>query len=233
MNHLNTYVEQIKEKLGSRIKSVFIYGSAAKLKLEDLKSNVNVAIIVEDLSGDDLKECAKATSQWMRHKNPVPVFIPYAGWLSVSGTYAMEYADIKDSHILIYGEDIISPITVHRHDLQFQCEHEVRNLLMVIRKQYLIHAHSKNALKKAFISFTKTFTTIFRTVLRIKDVELPICNEEVVRTAATCAGLDENVFLRLLEYKNKCITLKNDEVDSLVNALLSELFKLAKYLNQQ
>ena len=165
---MEKFIDNLKNILQERLISVFMYGSKVKYSQELVKTDMNVMVIVKNLSGNDIRACSEIVNKWMKAKNPIPVFMEREEWFHSSDVYAMEYADIKAEHRILYGEDLISDLNVDPDNIRFQCEQETKNLLMRFRQFYLENAHSPKRLKDSFVPLAKTCNAIFKAILRVK-----------------------------------------------------------------
>lgn len=236
MKQLDNYISDLKNIFGKRLKSIFVYGSKANLDTEELKSDINLMIITETLTGEDLNAVSTSSLKWMKNgffssKNPEPVFMGEQEWFNSSDVYAMEYADIKENHKIIYGEDVVCSVNVKKEDLRLQCERETKNLLMRFRSHYLLNAESPRGMKESIKPVIKTCMAIFKTILRLKDISVPKSNYEVIEKLHAITAIDRNLFEKLLCNKEKYCNMTKKEVYETADKTVSELTKLLKYVN--
>lgn len=220
---MNKFVEELKNILNEKLVSVFVYGSKAHL---DSECDNNVMVIVENLDGNDLKNCSKTVSKWLK-KNPLPVFMGKEEWFNSCDIYPMEYADIKAHHRIVFGENLIDCVCVEKEDLRLHIELEVKNLLMRFRGHYVSNAR----IKDSFIPVIKTCMAVFKGILRYKDVDVPQSHGEILDKIHNLQIADKNVYERLLCFKEKRCKINNKEVDSFANEIVCALNSLLKYTN--
>ena len=65
MTKLDKFTEELKNTFGQRLKSVFVYGSKANAGVADIDGNADLMIIVENLSGEDIRNISKPAKKWM------------------------------------------------------------------------------------------------------------------------------------------------------------------------
>ena len=228
MNKIANYVKNLYEIFSENLKSVFIYGSTLRYEQKD---NVNLMIILDRLSGEDLRKCSKVTKKWVCGGNAMPVFITYDEWKCSADTYPMEYSDIIDFHKIIFGKDYISQILISKEDLRLQCEREIKALLMHLRSFYLANADSKIRLREAFCPCVKTFMTVFRAILRLNGTLSLNDDKNVIKCASKICGFSQDVFIALLENKTGEAKIKRKETYKTLDNLISELEILLCYVN--
>ena len=228
---MEKFIDNLKNILQERLISVFMYGSKVKYSQELVKTDMNVMVIVKNLSGSDIRACSEIINKWMKAKNPIPVFMDREEWFHSSDVYAMEYADIKAEHRILYGEDLISDLNVDPDNIRFQCEQETKNLLMRFRQFYLENAHSPKRLKDSFVPLAKTCNAIFKAILRVKFTDIPSEKEDIIKKLAEISGLEASTYIKLLGYKRKQCKMNDKETIAFADEIVDALTKLLDYTN--
>ena len=228
---MEKFIDNLKNILQERLISVFMYGSKVKYSQELVKTDMNVMVIVKNLSGSDIRACSEIVNKWMKAKNPIPVFMDREEWFHSSDVYAMEYADIKAEHRILYGEDLISDLNVDPDNIRFQCEQETKNLLMRFRQFYLENAHSPKRLKDSFVPLAKTCNAIFKAILRVKFTDIPSEKEDIIKKLAEISGLEASTYTKLLGYKRKQCKMNDKETIAFADEIVDALTKLLDYTN--
>lgn len=231
MKNIEKFLNELKTYFNERLSSVFIYGSKADTEFNRLDNDINIIVIVKDLNAMDLKGISKASKNWAKKGNPLPIFLDKDEWFTSSDVYAIEYSDIIDSHNIIYGEDVISHIKVNKKDLRFQCELEVKNFIINFRQLYLEYADKKDVIKSALTKISKTCITIFRAVLRLNKIPIPQEKEAVISIACEKAGINTELFIKLLCHKEGKCKIKSSEIEELSDELINSMTKLLMYVN--
>lgn len=228
---MEKFIDNLKNILQERLISVFMYGSKVKYSQELVKTDTNLMVIVKNLSGSDIRACSEIVNKWMKAKNPIPVFMDREEWFHSSDVYAMEYADIKAEHRILYGEDLISDLNVDPDNIRFQCEQETKNLLMRFRQFYLENAHSPKRLKDSFVPLAKTCNAIFKAILRVKFTDIPSEKEDIIKKLAEISGLEASTYIKLLGYKRKQCKMNDKETIAFADEIVDALTKLLDYTN--
>lgn len=231
MKKLDELLKNLQEILKDNLVSVFIFGSQASVEVENLQSNINLMIILNELRSEDLKNISKPVSNWVKAKNPIPVIMDFNEWKSSFDVYAMECMDIKENHRLIAGEDLISAISVEKEDLRLQCESETKNLFLKYRLAYMMDYKSKGEMQKLMNNMMKSFMIISRTVLRLNSREIPGNSYEMIAESAKITGINAEMFVKILKVKNKEERFVCNELEQCADAMISELSKLLQYTN--
>ncbi len=206
MKNLDKFVEELKNTLGENLLSVIAFGSQANV--EDTKSNLNLMIVTNELTAENLYDISKPVKKWVKGKNPIPVIMNRDEWYSSFDVYAIEYADIKENYRIIYGEDLIPTISINKYFLRLQCESELKSLLLKYKNNFLMNVKSDREMKKLLNNVIKTLLVIFRSVLRLHDSAVPYRAVDIIEFASNYLSFNKIVMSKIakVRYENEDYT---------------------------
>lgn len=206
MKNLDKFVEELKNTLGENLLSVIAFGSQANV--EDAKSNLNLMIVTNELTAENLYDISKPVKKWVKGKNPIPVIMNRDEWYSSFDVYAIEYADIKENYRIIYGEDLIPTISINKYFLRLQCESELKSLLLKYKNNFLMNVKSDRDMKKLLNNVIKTLLVIFRSVLRLHDSAVPYRAVDIIEFASNYLSFNKIVMSKIakVRYENEDYT---------------------------
>ena len=206
MKNLDKFVEELKNTLGENLLSVIAFGSQANV--EDAKSNLNLMIVTNELTAENLYDISKPVKKWVKGKNPIPVIMNRDEWYSSFDVYAIEYADIKENYRIIYGEDLIPTISINKYFLRLQCESELKSLLLKYKNNFLMNVKSDREMKKLLNNVIKTLLVIFRSVLRHHDSAVPYRAVDIIEFASNYLSFNKIVMSKIakVRYENEDYT---------------------------
>ena len=206
MKNLDKFIEELKNTLGENLVSVIAFGSQANV--EDAKSNLNLMIVTNELTAENLYDISKPVKKWVKGKNPIPVIMNRDEWYSSFDVYAIEYADIKENYRIIYGEDLIPTICINKYFLRLQCESELKSLLLKYKNNFLMNVKSDREMKKLLNNVIKTLLVIFRSVLRLHDSAVPYRAVDIIEFASNYLSFNKIVMSKIakVRYENEDYT---------------------------
>ncbi len=206
MKNLDKFVEELKNALGDNLLSVIAFGSQANV--EDAKSNLNLMIVTNQLTAENLYDISKPVKKWVKAKNPIPVIMNKDEWYSSFDVYAIEYADIKENYRIIYGEDLVPTICINKYFLRLQCESELKSLLLKYKNNFLMNVKSDREMKKLLNNVIKTILVIFRSVLRLHDCAVPYRAVDIIEFASNYLSFNKIVMSKIakVRYENEDYT---------------------------
>ncbi len=206
MKNLDKFIEELKNTLGENLVSVIAFGSQANV--EDAKSNLNLMIVTNELTAENLYDISKPVKKWVKGKNPIPVIMNRDEWYSSFDVYAIEYADIKENYRIIYGEDLVPTICINKYFLRLQCESELKSLLLKYKNNFLMNVKSDREMKKLLNNVIKTLLVIFRSVLRLHDSAVPYRAVDIIEFASNYLSFNKIVMSKIakVRYENEDYT---------------------------
>jgi len=229
---INTLIEDLKNIFKEKLASVILYGSYASGNYHKGISDINLIVILDKLQAHDLKIAYPAIKKWKKSNSPVPLFMDKDEWYTSCDVYAIEYSDIKERHKILYGEDLISGLTVDKKHLRLQCESEIKNLLVRLRQAYLANSDNTKALDNIIKKSSTSFVAIFRAVLRLLDEKIPLSHREVVELSSSKISIDKDVFIEILNFRENNKNIQKDRIDNIIKKLIDSLYQALIFVDK-
>ncbi len=235
---LGQLVEELQHVYDDKLVSVCLYGSALfETEMPKLKSphqNINVLVILSDISPKDLEKASSISKWWLKVANAMPTFLSEVEWHRSDDVFALEYADIRDNHHLAYGKDLFSHIEVNCEALRLVLELELNRKLMFLRQQMLGFSDKPLQLLNRLQGSTNSFISLFRGILRLKyppgDIpqKAPIVLE---RLKELIPDFDAAPFEKVLQSKVVGTTLSRSEVLPLYQQFICQIMLVVAYVD--
>lgn len=222
------FAEELKDLLGSNLKAVFLYGSIVSGEFSASKSNLNFLIVLDKLDPLTISRLTERSGRWTKKFKIEPLFFTKKEILESLEAFPIEFLDIKDKHILIFGDNIFRKIKIMPRDLRMQCEKELRGKLILLRQGYLRNKRNARAL---LAQSAGSIIVLLRSMLRLKKEKIPLKREEVIKLACEEFELDDQPFLKALEIKYKPIVWPSKELHFTFQNYVEELKKLVNKVN--
>ena len=187
---LQKIVQAISDALGDRLRSLLLYGSAARGDFHQRTSDLNLLVVVEELGRSNLEALAPIFKRWRKQGQPFPRLFSSGGLARSADVFPIEFLDIQRHRVVLFGEDPMAELEIHRDHLRLQCERELREKIMRLREGYLESQGSSRALTTLLTDSYTTFVALFRGCLYLLGGEVPVHNQEVVAAFCSRAELD-------------------------------------------
>ena len=226
------FVEALKKNLRGDLLSIVLYGSAASGDFEKKYSDYNVMVVVEELGLEHLKRLAPLTRKWVCQGNAMPLLVRPVHIETSKDVFAIEFADMRDNHKVLYGRDFVKDIIVDREHLRLQCEREIKADLLALRGAILERAHSRRKLKNLLLKSSSSFMAILRGVLRVQEETPPLKKRELLEKINEKAKIDMSVFKKILDAREGVQNIRRSEVMPLLEQYLTTLQEVASYVDE-
>lgn len=134
---LNSFVEFLKEKLGSDLVSVVLFGSAAENRVR-VNSDINVLIV---LDSSEITVLDKIKSEYRNQHNLIHLsclFVEKKELPSVCRSFPLKFLDISKRHQVLFGSNVVADFKIDPVHLKFQLQQTVMNLILRLRERYAL-----------------------------------------------------------------------------------------------
>jgi hypothetical protein len=212
---------------GDNLISVFVYGSAAGENYIPKISDINSVFVFRDLKFSIFKSSLKVVSSGIFKKIAAPLFLTKEYINSSLDVFPIEFLDMKENHILLYGEDVLSGLAIKGEHIRLFCEQQIKGKLIRIRQAYLEIGLKKKGLEALLKESLGSLIPIFRNLIRLKGKQPPVNKTEIIRQLCQLFGLDENVFLPIYKDSANDEKIANQEVVVFLERYLNQIEKLA------
>jgi hypothetical protein len=207
---------------GNDLVSLMLYGSAAAGAYVKDKTDINILLVLTQEGIGRLDACLPLVKNWRKRNVAVPLLITKEFIASSLDAYPIEFLNMKNNSILIYGENVLEPLSFKPDDLRLQIERELKGKILWLREGYLASEGSARQIRELIVRSLTAFVSIFNALLYLKTGEAPHVRHETMKQMAGGFGLDASVF-------ESCMMIK-DGTDQFSGAEVVKVFK--KYLQE-
>lgn len=208
-------VERLKQDIGSILKSVVLYGSAAAGDHMGKRSDYNVMVITERLDMPDLKAMARTAAAWAKDGNPPPLLLTLDRLRQSADVFPIELMDIRACHKILYGDDVFADIAITSANLRLELEHELRGKLIQLRERYLITGGKSKGIAEVMVQSWSTYLVLFRAVLRLFQDDVPLKKMDALEALTQYIVFDGDVFRILQDVKEGTRKIRGADADHL------------------
>jgi len=191
---LKRFLEELTVAAGSKLLSVVLYGSAARGDFHEKTSDLNLILVLEDLSPATLEMLSPIIRRWLKKDHPSPRLFTPSLISESADVFPMEMLDLQSCRLVLFGRDPFAGLAVGRAHLRLQCERELRTKLMRLREAYVECHDLPEELKRLLTGSYTTFVAVFRGCLSLMGGSVPLRNAEVVEAFCRRAGLASGPF---------------------------------------
>jgi len=201
---LQDWVKELKQELGNNLVSVILYGSAVRGEHVAARSDVNLMLVFKKLDLRQITTVRKLTHRKMRRQLPQLVFWTVAELEHAWDVFPLEFADIKENHHCLVGNDPFGKRKVDKKRMRYQIEFELRSKLLTMRDTWLRSNRDKYDLEMFLIKAGTSFDYLIRKAALVlgKKISVP-----------------RDIFEKIKKVKKKDIRLKRADLQDLFHQL--------------
>ncbi len=222
------FSDDYKKLFGTELISIILYGSGARGDYLPGTSDLNFLIVLSEKAISELGRTFALLKKWRKRRVATPLFLTEHYIERSLDSFPLEFWDMQRFHQIVYGKDVLKPLSIRRSDLRLQCEREVKGKLLHLRQNYL-NAEGKIWRLRALLSVSVSgFATIFNALLFLKDEAPENRRQDIFLKTARVFDLDSEVFDRILKIRQKKRKLYKIEAGPLIEKYIEEIRKLAE-----
>lgn len=222
------FSEEMKSLFGKGLLSLLLYGSAVGDNFDSERSDINFLIVLSRIDMDILRRYSGVSKKWQRKKVATPLILTEDYILSSADVFPIEFLELKENHIILYGKDVLKDLTVDLKNLKLQVEEQLKGKLLHLRGGFLDSGERKEYLERLLTSSLIAFVPIFRNVLRLMEKGSPVSRGTLFKDFCSEVGLDEGPFFRVWDIKGGRTKLSKEEVITLFGEYLSQIERLVE-----
>jgi hypothetical protein len=215
--------EDYRQVFGKDLVSLILYGSAAGGHYVKGKSDINLLVVLTKEGINRLEDSLAIVKQWKKNRVAVPLVMTKAFIESSLDCYPIEFLNMKNSHILIHGEDVLEQLKFKPEDLRLQIEKELKGKLVLLRQSYLESEGNSRQIKQLISRSVTAFISIFNALIYLKQGSAQQKRRETIKELAKLFTFDANLFLTCVDIKEGVDKLSGEEIARVFNKYLREV----------
>ncbi len=216
-------VKKLQAALGTGIRSVILYGSAAAGDHVGKRSDYNILVVADRLGTRELTALSKAALEWRKAGNPLPLFFTMDRLRRSADVFPIELMDISESHRILYGEDVLEHIEIRPENLRLILEHQPKSSLIQLREGLLLTEGKPKKITNLMIDSLSTILVLFRASLRLYENEVPAKKLDALKNLTQYIRFDDSVFVTIEGLKVGRADARNLDAISLFDRYLANV----------
>jgi predicted nucleotidyltransferase len=181
--------------------SAVLYGSAARGDFVPGRSDINLLLVLEQVTAPTLRLLGKAFAAWRKSVPEPPLLLSRSEWSRATDAFPIEITDMRLSYQVLRGSDPLAGVQVDRGDLRQALEREFRGKLLRLRQGYATYAPEPGALGKLGLESSATILVLLRGVLTVIGRPVPVDAIELSRAAADAVGFEPEHLLHVVQHR--------------------------------
>jgi predicted nucleotidyltransferase len=181
--------------------SAVLYGSAARGDFIPGRSNINLMVVLDQLTPPILRSLGRAFAGWRKASPEPPLVLSRTEWERASDAFPIEITDMRTSYQVLRGPDPLPGVRVDPSDLRTDLEREFRGKLLRLRQGYATYAPDPAALGSLALQSAATILVLLRGVLSLLGKPVPRDSLELAVAAAAAIGFEGEDLLHVVRHR--------------------------------
>jgi predicted nucleotidyltransferase len=219
------------QAFGSDLLSLMLFGSAAGGGYVKGKSDINVLVVLTPEGMNRLDNALPLVKSWKKRNVAVPLVMTKAFMESSLDSYPIEFLNMKNNSVLIYGENVLSQLAFEPQDLRLQIEREMKSKILLLREGYLESEGQARPIRNLIGKSLTAFVSIFNALLYLKTGAAPHDKHKTISEMNKIFGIHTDVFAMCFDIKQGADKLSSEEVISVFKKYLSEAEKVCHHVD--
>jgi predicted nucleotidyltransferase len=201
MDELKEFTGKLARAFQDRLVSVVLYGSAAGEDHHAKFSDLNVLVVLKEITPRELAESEPILGWWRERGHSSPTLMSEEEVHHSADCFPIEFRDMKDRRKVLYGPDVIAEVKVDGKFYRAQIEHELRAKLYRLRQQGARVLSDPVALMKLCLDSVSTFCVLGRHALVAAGADAKTERRAVVHQLSHTLKMDATPFEILLDVR--------------------------------
>lgn len=225
------YLEDLSQVLKDNVLSVVVFGSATGPDFVPGRSDINLTLIVRETEFSLLSGCLKAVGSGFRRRIVAPLFLTKEYVARSADVFPIEFLDIRETGVVLYGEDVFKDFVPDPLTLRHECEQQVRSNLLRTRQAFLEMGLAKRGLEGVLTQSLNSLVPVFRALIVLKAERTPRAKRDIVVSACRQASLPSRTLESVLELRGRKKPLPREESLRLMGDYMESLKKMAAHVD--
>lgn len=229
---IKPFLEEVLGGYGDNMHSIHITGSSLTGDFNPKTSDTNSVFVLKEMDLGFLEHIAPRGKKYSKQKVASPLVMTPEYIRDSVDVFPIEFLNIKLIHETVYGEDIFSHIEIHPSDLRHQCEREIKVKLIGLRQGYISSMGDTRTITDGITGSITGYVPLFRGIITLFGKTPPVLNSEVLDALGEAAGVNCNVFERVLRGKRDGIKQGMEDLNRIFEQYYEATEQLGRVVNE-
>ena len=230
-DELYILVEKLQDTCSNHLVSVVLYDGLTKNEHIKETDTIKLMLVMDTIDTSILDQLAKVFASFPLKGQLQPLVLSESDLESSTDVFPIKFLDMQQDHEILAGKDILKGLTIQRQHLQLRCEQEIKNLMLRLRKSYLMGLDQKGALPRIML---RSYFTLLRALDVMAELKTnkSYRREEEILDATAELGLEVDVLRRIRAIRDDQPMKDLEEQKQVFNQLMIFLRKAAVMVDQ-
>lgn len=226
------YAEKLLNLYPGRVRAAAVTGEAAGADYHPKNSQITSVFVFDEVDFRTFHAALSVVDGGAKKGIAPPLFFSEEYLRNSLDVFPVEFLDIKEQHILIYGEDIFAELDIQTEHLRLFCEQQVKGRLIRIRQAYLEVGLKRQGTEAMLKDSLASLIPVFRNLIRLKGQSPDTGKKGIIAQLAQNFDIDGRVLAAIAGDKADDEKIGGQDVAVICEKYMNELQKLARQVDQ-
>ena len=187
---LERLIDGLSHVADRNLSGLILYGGLARGRYRAGKSDINLVVLLHDVSVAALLAVGPALRVARRSAGVVPMILTPAEVRSTAVVFPTKFLDIQNHHLVLYGDDPFVDLTVSREQIRLRILQQLHNLTLRARSRFCAGYDDPNILAEILISIARPLAVELVALLQLARKETPEDDRTAVVFKAAARAFD-------------------------------------------
>jgi len=231
-NRIKKFSDELMQKAGNNLVSLIVYGSLASGE-HYKKSDYNTLVVLNEIGLNELTAISGVIKKWAQSGNPIPMIFTEETIKMSMDVFPLEFLDIKENHIIIYGKDIFKKLRINTKNLRLEVERELKGAFLRLVRAYLMTEGKAKDLRELMLNSISGIIALLKGVLRVYKIKPPLKKYEIINAMPQSMKLNKTVFFDILKLKEEVQIFNDKEIHSIFSEYIENIEKVINRIDKK
>ncbi|MGA2613029.1 MAG: nucleotidyltransferase domain-containing protein [Spirochaetia bacterium] len=209
---LRRFLEQVVDFYGKDLISIIAFGSCVTGDYVEASSDINLLVVYSELNIADLRRVADLSRRWLSRRQFAPRFLSRRNLQSSYRYFPIDMLSMKEAHVVLWGEDLLSQIVLEPREMHWQLAHEIKRMRMRIKQQFWRTCDRPVEMKRVLLERFTSIAYLARALLWLRHVNVSPARGAIMDAAVRELGISAQFVNAVLELKSGRRKASGDEL---------------------
>lgn len=226
------FSDEILNVDNENILSIALYGSAVSPDYVVGKSDINSLFVFKEYNFDIFKRCCAIYKKAAKRMISPPLFLSPSMIDESVDVFPMEFSEIKDCNILIFGEDFFKDLNISYEHLRLQCEQQIKGRLLLLGQAFLETGRNGKRIEMLMVESISSIFPILRSALKLKGIDVPSSKDEIISLVEKNFEIENSIMRDILKDKKGDGKIGRFNAENAFSKYFNEITKIALIINE-
>lgn len=212
---IEPFLLEVEAKLDVPIVSAYLIGPASRGEWNSSLPELELLLVFDNIDADLLEALASLGIRHGKVGIKAPLLLTSKYVARAHDVFPMEFCEMKNSHLLLGGRDVLATVEIDSPLLRLQVERELRSWRLRLQQGYLRAAGDGAWMGAWFVDAVPDLFPVLRGLLKLLHGDPDAGNTEMVERLAKACEVDLGAVLKVWEARKSGTKLGKDRARSL------------------